>query len=710
MSQVSPSSAAPDDDAIRRAKAEIESIVRQISELSRQDVSPDVYYEEFLNKVVSALQAPGGAIWTVSETGQMQLGYQINLRQTGLAENPIAQEQHGRLLHRVLSAPVGPGFKEGLVAPPRSGFSAEGEVIDSASAEHLPANATDFLLVLAPVHNDQGAQGIVEVFQRPGARPAVQQGYLNFLLQVCQLAGDYLRGRRLAHLADKQGLWDQLESFTRLAHDRLDVKQSAFTIANEGRRLIGADRVTVAVGHGGRLKIQAISGQDVFDTRSNVSTLLTKVARAAAKTREDVWYTGDTSKLAPQVEKAIDAYVDESQTKAMAILPLVDRRGVDPEATEEDLRKGGRREGEVIGALIVEQMVDNRIADGFTQRVDVVRTHSETALGNALEHEGLFLMPVWKTLGKSTWMFRRHTLPKTVLVTGLIVGAIAAALLVQKDFLIEGDGKLRPQDVANVFTEIEGTVDELHVTDDSLVEKGEVLVELKNIDLGKDLERTRGELNAANREYLEIDRQLTSQRSENLTPEERSQKQARRATLYEQLIASKAELALLEKKQQLLSVLSPMTGQVITSRVEERLENRPVNRGQVLMEIADPKGNWIVEVEMPDKRLGHITKAINDSPDKSVDVDFLLATTTDKTFTGKLTEKNIAASAEVRGDEGNTVLLTVEFDQSEFREAILDPKVGAEVKARVHCGRASIAYAYLHDLVDFIRMKVVFRL
>ena len=32
------------------------------------------------------------------------------------------------------------------------------------------------------------------------------QGYLKFLLQVCQLAGDYLRSRRLAHLSDKQTL------------------------------------------------------------------------------------------------------------------------------------------------------------------------------------------------------------------------------------------------------------------------------------------------------------------------------------------------------------------------------------------------------------------------------------------------------------------------------------------------------------------------
>ncbi len=708
MSEISQTTA-PDDDAIRRAKREIQAIVQQISELSRQDISPDRYYEEFLNKVVSALAAAGGAVWTLSDSGQLQLSYQINLRNTGLAENPIAQEQHGRLLHRVLSAPTGPGFDEGAIVPPHSGFGADGEVVAGAEDEHAPANATDYLLVLAPVHNDQGAQGVVEVFQRAGGRPQVQAGYLRFLLQTCQLAGDYLRSRRLSHLSDKQTLWEQLESFTRLAHDRLDVKQAAYTISNEGRRLIGADRVSVAVGKGRKPKIQAISGQDNFDTRSNVSTLLTKVARAVAKTGEDVWYTGDTSKLAPQVEKALDAYVDESQTKAMAILPLVDRRGVDPEATEEDIRKGGRREGEVIGALIVEQMVDNRIADGFTQRVDVVRSHSETALANALEHEGLFLMPLWKTLGKATWMFRRHTLPKTLVVSSLIAAAIAAIVLVQKDFTLEGDGKLRPRTIARVFAPTDGKVKTIHVRDEAEVEQGELLFELKNLDLEKELTATRGQLSTIGQEYSTINFELTSRRDE-LSSEEAAQKRSRRAQLEQQLISLKAQLKLLEAKAALLRIESPITGQIITSRLVERLSGRPLQRGQQLLEVADPADEWILEVEMPEKRLGHITRAIRESDNQALEVEFLLATNTEATLVGKLTEANIAKSAEVRGDDGNTVLLKVEFDQDEFRAATPDPKVGAEVKARVACGRASLAYAYLHDLVDFVRAKILFRL
>ena len=82
---------------------------------------------------------------------------------------------------------------EGLLAAPHSGHGGGSDLDDEQAA----ANPTDFLLILMPVFNDQGPQGVVEVFQRPGARPATQRGYLKFLEQTCELAGDYLRSRRL---------------------------------------------------------------------------------------------------------------------------------------------------------------------------------------------------------------------------------------------------------------------------------------------------------------------------------------------------------------------------------------------------------------------------------------------------------------------------------------------------------------------------------
>ena len=52
-------------------------------------------------------------------------------------------------------------------------------------------------------------------------------------------------------------------------------------------------------------------------------TLLNHLATAVVAAGEPVWYSGDTTDMAPQVEEAIEAYVDDSHAKNVAILPLV---------------------------------------------------------------------------------------------------------------------------------------------------------------------------------------------------------------------------------------------------------------------------------------------------------------------------------------------------------------------------------------------------
>ena len=67
---------------------------------------------------------------------------------------------------------------------------------------------------------------------------------------MCELAGEFLKNHQLRHFVDRQALWTQLEDFTRSIHSSLHPRETAFTIANEGRRLIDCDRVSVAIRHG----------------------------------------------------------------------------------------------------------------------------------------------------------------------------------------------------------------------------------------------------------------------------------------------------------------------------------------------------------------------------------------------------------------------------------------------------------------------------
>ena len=103
--------------------------------------------------------------------------------------------------------------------------------------------------------------------------------------------------------------------------------------------------------------------------------------------------------------------------KWISIIPLhhtrKQRQGA-KEDSEEDSGDDRESVGEVIGALIVEQIESNVPRDIILPRTDLVCQYGSRALSNALDHSNLFLMPLWKVLGKASGVLKARTLPKTV--------------------------------------------------------------------------------------------------------------------------------------------------------------------------------------------------------------------------------------------------------------------------------------------------------
>ena len=687
-----------DEEAVRRAKQEIQSLVQEVVELSRSEIDPSEFYAALMNKSVSALAAIGGVVWTLEEGDGVKLEYQVNLRETGLAESEEAQQKHGRLLQQVIDR------GEPALIPPHSGAGGE-------HADDMAANPTDFLLVIAPIRSDRGVDGVVEIFQRTGARPTTQRGYLRFLNQICELAGEYLKNRRLRHFTHKQSLWEQLETFTALVHQALNSSETAYTIANEGRRLIGCDRVTVVLRKGTKYKVAAISGQETFDRRSNVVRLLRKLATTVAKTGDDLWFDGDTTNLAPQVEKSVNAYVDESHTKHLAVLPL---READLEEEKPGERKHKKREN-ILGAIIIEQLVDSRQPEGMLQRVDVVRRHSSTSLTNAQAHENLFLLPLWRLLGKTRVLMTARNLPKTLLVLFALVGAILAMCYVPYDFNVVADGKLLPELRRDVFASQDGKVEEVTVRHGQKVVAGDIVAKQWSLDLEERMTQLAGQLD----ETLEEIRSARRQRQllqgkvqkDDVEREELTGRLARLKVRQESLEKQKK---LLELKKEQLVVTTPIDGKVITWKVEE-IKGRAVRRGQRLMEIADPASRWELEVYIPEAKMGHVVEQMQamkqDDPKAKLQVNFILATHSAVRLSGQIEEMD--RNAEVQGEQGNTVRVRVSFPQEDLKKLVDDPtnelKIGADVKAKIYCGQQPIGYVWFCDLFEFVQSRIFFR-
>jgi multidrug efflux pump subunit AcrA (membrane-fusion protein) len=681
----------PDPQLIEQTKRQIRSLVAEIAQLTKTDVAPEEFYGQFLPRVVSALAAVGGAVWTVNPEGRLALQYQINIQETNLRESEEHQMQHSRLLYKVL------GGSEAILVPPHSG---PGEV--EATDGQAPSNPTDFLLLLGLLKTDLETVGVVEVFQRPNTVPTTQQGYLRFLMQMCELAGDFLKSHQLRHFSDRQSLWTQLEDFTRTVHTSLDPREAAYTIANEGRRLIECDRVSVAIRKGRKCHVEAVSGQDLFDKRSNMIRLLGRLASAVVASGDPIWYTGDTRDLPPQVEEALQEYVDEAHSKTVAVLPL--RRPPGPE--EDDPKKRVDRE-QPIGALIVEQIEDSRVTQSLTHRADVVCQHSSTALANALEHQNLFLMPVWRALGKTRWIVEARTLPKTLSIVAAVLAVLLFLGLWPANFTLESKGTLEPVARRKVFAQTDGIVDQIPegIDHGAMVKKDQLLLQLRNREVEATLTRVRGERLGTIEQVLAVERELTER---NLKNEERIRLIGQQAELKQKLLSLDEQLTIYQKKQADLEVHSPIQGEIVTWHLRDDLRDRPVKEGDRLMEMADPAGAWQLELHMPENRMGHISAAQRELGE-NLEVTYILALEPNVNHKGKIIE--IHRSAEVRGDEGNTVLIKVELDKDEMEQLRAEQKLrqGAEVTAKVSCGKRPLGYTLFHDVIEFLQSRVFFR-
>lgn len=685
----------PDPHLVQETKNEIRALVQEIAQLAQKEIPPEEFYSGFLGRIVSAMAAVGGAVWMSGEAG-LALQYQVNLAGAAFDDSPEARQQHGRLLQKVMTS------GNALLVPPRAG----------APGDDQAANPSDQLLVLAPLRVEQEVVGLVEIIQRPGGGPTTQRGYVRFVTQMADLAADYLKNQRLRFLCDRQQLWKQLEQFLRAIHASLNDRLAAYAIVNEGRRLIGCDRVSLAVKDGGALRVIAVSGLDTIDRRASEVRHLSNLAQAVCRTTEPLWHAAGSGEAPPQIDQHLQPYIDASHARLVAVLPLLVAPSTARPVVNGDEKQPQRKK--LVGALIIEQLTDAKATDLLRSRSEMVAEHSAAALANALEHSGLFLMPLWKILGKAAALFRGKALLKTAAVIALLGGIIYALAVIPADFEVAARGKLQPVERRDVFARIDGDVVSVPVRHGQMVARGEVLAELNSPELAEELERLLGRQKTVHEKISSTNKRLLDNNrggSSRLTPYDESRLAGELVEYRQEAENIRRELELFTQKQKRLRVLAEDAGQVVTWEVEANLLRRPVQRGQVLMTLANPDGPWELELYVPERRLRHILAAqelpegdstSQDEARPPLDVTFMLSSHPGEEYHGRVVE--IEQSAEVRGEEGNTILVRVEVD----RDALPHLHDQTSVTAKLYCGRKSVGYTWFCDLIETVQAKVLF--
>ena len=494
---------------------------------------------------------------------------------------------------------------------------------------------------------------------------------------MCEIASDYLKNQKIQNFGQQQALWQQLDGFVKSIHNGLDPDQIAYVIANESRRIIDCDRVSVVLPRGGqrgRWQIKAVSGLDSIERRAEQIKQLQKLTQAVVKGNETLWYDGDDENISPQIEKRLHAYVDKSHTP-----------NTDPNSDQ------------IIGALIVEQLKDSTIEIPMKRRVEAICQHSESALANAIEHNSLFLLPLWKTLGRLTKPFTASQLPKTVCILGAIAGIIAFFALFPYPFTLSADGQLQPQIQNEVYAEIGGILQEVYVEENNAqrVKQNDVLARMTNSDLDVQIQNIEGQINQT-REQIQ---KLRHAQSQQLPELDLIMLDGELNKSQQQLASLERELAMKRQQSDSLIIRSPASGTIVNWQIRKNLLKRPVDRGQNLMTVIDPDGGWQLEIEVPERRVGHLLRYMRNS-DQPIEVSFALKSHPGKEFKGELV--SVDEKLEVYSDDGNCAKAIVSFYNDQIPMDLL--KTGTRINAKMHCGTESIGYVWFHELFETVQM------
>ncbi len=695
---------------------EIDVLVEEIAGLSKASLAPDEFYGRFLSRVMAGLAAPGGIVWAQEPSGEIRVACR-----SGSADESGGLDKRSLAWHWRCAASVLEG-QAGIAVPPRAPYPVAslqdadaglGETSPSgarpAPADHRDLNPTDWLLLFCPWKSEGAGAGVVEILQRPGASPDLVRGYLRFLEVACELAGEYERNSLLRDLRARAAQWGRLEQFSERVHGNLDLAATAYTIANESRRILECDRVSVLVRRGSKYRVAAISGTDTFSRRSSTVRLLERLTGAALATGDALWYPSLNDERFPQIEKRLDPYVDESHVRGLAILPLQggEFAGRPGQAGSEERRAGKAVPREaaagarIQGGLAVESF-SSTLDEPLRKTALALSRHSGLAIRNALELQRLPLRRVSQALGKVAGGLRGKRLALAGLVLVAIVAAVEAMVFVPADFTVEARGELQPLRTRNIFAPNDGIVREIRVQSGARVAANQVLLILRRPELDLEFKRVEGELETARKKLASVESEQLLNRREDETQRKRYTELTAQQEELRALAASlEAQHAILRQQQSDLEVRSPIAGELLTWNAEQLLEARPVARGQVLLTVADRAGPWGLELRIPDRRVSHLAEARKSSR-APLDVSFALATRPAEVFWGEL--DRVGVRTEVTEAEGAVVPAAVQIDREEIPELV----PGAGVVARIQCGRRAIGYVWLHDLIDAARAWLVF--
>lgn len=470
---------------------------------------------------------------------------------------------------------------------------------------------------------------------------------------VIEVIADLYRRRLLEAASSKDAAHREQLNLLSCLHQSLDADTVANTIATDGVVLTAARSISVANRIGKRWTVVAATGVSHPNDRSDaIRNTLAAIKDATQLKAEEA---PETSMRQPVVVRPLNVPADFQSARWAAVFDFSDGLGND---------QAVQRVG-----------------------VDLLCHHGALALANCERYASSSVSNQLKHFG------RRLVKPGSLFSIVLAVAAIACLFLLKTELRIESYGELVPVDRIFVFAPEDGTIEQVNVNDGSDVTMADTLCVLSNEDIQVQLEGLEGSL-AETAARLAAISALKGRQS---ASPERGLLSAEQLELEARSKSLKLQIQIMERRMAALTLTSTTNGRVYGDRLSELLTNRPVQRGQFLFEVANPNGEWQLELKVPELDIRHVLHVVQKNNADLPTVRYALETSPEITHQARL--KSIAGSTEIHSDGKLTTLVVVDVGEEQYSTQ----RPGTGVVAYIDCGRHRVGYVWFRKIIEFVQ-------
>ncbi len=646
--------------------------------LLEAELPPRALWQQFLQLGCETLASEAGVLWVVPSDSEELLPQgmcgNMDLRQA------IVQRDTRQISH-VLQA------------------AATDEIVihHADAADRSPW--TDRPLIALPVHTQGELYGVLEFIQTADQKDdslEEQKRLLETDLQYVEQTS--VESDTWGSDGDDQS-WREFEELSYNIHRSLLMSEVADVAVNDGRQFLGCDRLSISVLRGKKNTILAVAGQDLVNRRSEEVRSLQRIAAEAVSVGEIIEFRADQVESAPRLREQLSRHVELSASKFILAVPLYAPTTRLPDEANEPQNESIRR---IVGCLLIEQFRQSQLEPDRANRVPVLADTVGSALANSLSQQQILFLPARRMLGAGLDYFRGRRLAKTLLFLSVLFMATLALVFVPFEYRVEAEGRLMPETQCHLFAPWDGVVVSVSVSNGERVARGDEILRIYNDELHAELVEAENELNEKQQQMLSVRKEITSAARVPMDRRTEIQLKGQQEEIRLEIAGLRKQIAILKQREDSLRLTAPIDGVVATFQLQEKLRDRPVARGEHLLEIMDDRADWVLELQMPEHRMGHLLRAIDVNDGKPLEVEYALATDAAGSFSGYLNPANIASRSELKKDSGVVVHMRVQTDKRQLPFQ----RIGGEATAKVACGRMSLGYVLLGDVWEFILRHV----